>query len=244
MRWTRIKAGLYRSVIPKTYTITRDGMGLFKDGWRPCWKLRWKNGESEERSTLRAAKAKAEKIKKMRRMGRNRILSRYMRRISDRYNEYLTAYHEAGHMLVNWLTSKRRIFSATCVPGDGYSGLVRLYTPRQEAVHSEMAKGMIMTGLAGDVAVSLVTNEAFDLQSLNETDKRELLKYGPALCGDEDLGAFARRLAEETLELLRDNWEPLSSLAGTLRRMGDLNGRQIDRLLGRLNLAIPASKAA
>jgi hypothetical protein len=210
MEWTRIEVGYYRSMSPKTYTITKDGVGLFKEGWRPSWRLRRKDGELlNEFSSLRSAKVGAENDRRLRRMGRKRLLSRYKHRMIKNYEKCITAYHEAGHIIVEWLTSNRRIFSATCVPGDDYAGHVVLAGPTQKAVDPKTAKGMIMSGLAGNAAESLLMDRAFDLQSLNKSDRRDLLKYGPALCKGGDLDRFALSLAEETSQVLRDNREPL-----------------------------------
>ncbi len=218
MKWMRIEAGDYRSVSPKTYTITREGVGLFREGWRPSWKLRRKGEDFVmEFGSLKAAKAGAEKRQELVRMGRRRFIKKHIKghigEIKKKYIIHIAAVHEAGHILVEGITSNRRIISATCMPGDGYDGRVVLAVPPRKAVDTRAAKGMIMSGLAGNVAEALVFDLAFDLQSLNDTDKEDLLEYGPELCGSRQLDEFALSLAEETLELLRNNQESLRLLA-------------------------------
>src|SRR4051794_39474111 len=101
MKWHKIEAGYYRIIEPKSYTIIRHGKGLFKEGWRPSWRLRRKNEPTvKEFGSLRAAKAKAEQMQGLVRMGGNRIRERYMARIKKNFPGYITAVHEAGHILV------------------------------------------------------------------------------------------------------------------------------------------------
>jgi hypothetical protein len=162
MEWTRVEAGHHRSVSPVKYVITLEGVGLFREGWRPSWRLRKGDGHLVgEHGSLRAAKSHAESCQRVTREGKKRILSRIRKNKYREFQTYFTCVHEAGHMIVERMTSNRRIFSATCVPGGGFLGLVRVVMP-QGAVDPETAKGMIMTGLAGDIATALVAESKAD----------------------------------------------------------------------------------
>jgi hypothetical protein len=230
MNWLRIEAGRYRSMSSDGYTITKEGVGLFQRGWGPSWKLREASGRLlSEHDSLRAAKARVERFRQPRLELENLITI-------DMVTSYLTSMHEAGHIIVERLTGNRRIRYATCVPDHGYDGCVCFAGLPYESMDRKTAKGAIMTGLAGDLAESLGQERSFDWRALSSSDQKPLLVLGPQLCDGEDFDLFVSVLADETLTLLRNNFEPLESMRAALRRRGRLSGRQIEALLRRSNL--------
>ena len=179
---------------------------------------------------------------------------------------YLTAWHEAGHTLATKLLTKDGVPTVTIIQSTSGAGGVTFMAPDEKNLPSKKyLRNKIKIDYAGRAAEELylgnsddiTTGASQDIKQATSVIKSYIGAYGMGSKGlidikqltaqydiVEEAAELSNVLYEETLALLRENYDKLKALADALVAKETLYEEDIDKILGIYKEEISLDKEA